>query len=57
MHVHVASQDGEAKFWLEPEVGLARNYALSGVQLREVEEIVLENQDEFRAAWTRHFWR
>ena len=57
MHVHVGNQDGEAKFWLEPEVELARNFPLSGVQLREVEEIVVRHQDEFRAAWTRHFGR
>lgn len=24
MHVHVATADGEAKFWLEPEVALAK---------------------------------
>ena len=24
MHVHVLSADGEAKFWLEPEIELAR---------------------------------
>jgi hypothetical protein len=57
MHVHVGNQDGEAKFWLEPEVELARTYRLSGVQLREVEGIVVRLQDEFRAAWTRHFGR
>lgn len=57
MHVHVGSQDGEAKFWLEPKVELARNFRLSGVQLWEVEEIVSRHQDEFRAAWTRHFGR
>jgi hypothetical protein len=25
MHVHVISPDGEAKFWLEPEIALAVN--------------------------------
>jgi hypothetical protein len=29
MHVHVYCGDGEAKFWLEPEIELARNYRLS----------------------------
>ena len=57
MHVHVGNQDGEAKFWLEPEVELARNYRLSDVQLHEAEGIVVRLQDEFRAAWTRHFGR
>jgi Domain of unknown function (DUF4160) len=29
MHVHVYCGDGEAKFWLESEVALAKNYRLS----------------------------
>ncbi len=29
MHVHVYRADGEAKFWLEPEIELAKNYRLS----------------------------
>lgn len=33
MHVHVFSGDGEAKYWLEPEVKLARNHGFSTVQL------------------------
>jgi hypothetical protein len=28
MHVHVSTADGEAKFWLEPEIELAANYGL-----------------------------
>ena len=55
MHVHIGCADGEAKFWLEPELELARNYRLTRVQLREIETIIEENQDEFRAAWRRHF--
>lgn len=26
MHIHVHHEEGEAKFWLEPEVALANNY-------------------------------
>ena len=55
MHVHVRSSDGEAKFWLEPDISLARNYRLSGVQLREIESIVKEHQHELIAAWQKHF--
>lgn len=29
MHVHVHCGDGEAKFWLEPKVALAKNYGLT----------------------------
>jgi len=29
MHVHVYSGQGEAKFWLQPNVSLAQRYSLS----------------------------
>jgi hypothetical protein len=29
MHVHVHHAEGEAKFWIEPEIELARSYGLS----------------------------
>jgi hypothetical protein len=29
MHVHGYCKDGEAKFWLEPEMELARSFHLS----------------------------
>jgi hypothetical protein len=35
MHVPVTCADGEAKFWLEPEVELARSYGLSDAQIAE----------------------
>ena len=54
-HVHVRSPDGEAKFWLEPDIELARNYRLSDVQLRRVQRIVEDHADELVTAWNRHF--
>ena len=29
MHIHVVSNDGEAKFWIEPEIELAVNFHFS----------------------------
>ncbi|MDH5552508.1 MAG: DUF4160 domain-containing protein [Nitrosomonas sp.] len=55
MHVHVYSSDGEAKFWLEPEIELAKNYRLSRIQLRQIETIIEEHYDEFRSSWKHHF--
>jgi len=40
MHVHVYCGEGEAKFWLEPEIELERNYRLSRLQLKQIEEII-----------------
>lgn len=53
-HVHVASGDGEAKFWLDPRIELARNRGLDARELRMIEEIIDERQKEIRDAWDRH---
>ena len=55
IHVHVRSPDGEAKFWLEPEVKLARKIRLSDVQLREIQRIVEAHRDELITAWRQYF--
>ena len=55
MHVHVYCGDGEAKFWLEPDVALARNYGLSKTQVKQLLEIVEERHDEIVSAWQEHF--
>ena len=39
-HVHVYSADGEAKFWLEPKLELAKNYRLTKIQLTAAESII-----------------
>ncbi len=54
-HVHVAVAEGMAKFWLEPVVALASSYNLSARELRDIDELVREHSDEFKAAWNRHF--
>lgn len=55
IHIHVTSSDGEAKFWLDPEIELARNYRLTASQLRTVESLVREHEQEIRDAWRSHF--
>ncbi len=55
MHVHVFCPDGEAKFWLEPSVKLAKNYGLSKAQLNAVKKSVEEHKDEIISAWRKHF--
>ena len=55
MHVHVMCEHGEAKFWLEPDIELARNYRLSRKHLREIEQLVEAHFDELKAAWKEHF--
>ncbi len=44
MHVHVVSGDGEAKFWIERAIALARNYRFSNSQLNEIESLIEVHQ-------------
>lgn len=54
-HVHASCPDGEAKFWLEPTVELARNHGLSAAQVTELKKTVEEKQDDIFDAWRKHF--
>jgi len=54
-HVHVRSPDGEAKFWLDPEVELAIYHGLSMKELNILERIVKERVNEIRTLWDKHF--
>jgi hypothetical protein len=55
MHVHVHCDSGEAKFWMEPKIELAKNYGLHNNELRTVKTLIEEHADEIRDAWRRHF--
>ncbi|MCD8476003.1 MAG: DUF4160 domain-containing protein [Shewanella fodinae] len=55
MHIHVVGEDGEAKFWLEPEITLAKSYNLSVKELNKLEQSVRDHENEIRAAWQKHF--
>ncbi|MCH7797116.1 MAG: DUF4160 domain-containing protein [Planctomycetes bacterium] len=55
MHIHVHAQEGEAKFWMEPEIELAVNHGLPDHDLRTMRRIIEERVDEIREAWNRHF--
>ena len=55
LHVHVYCAEGEAKFWLEPQIELAKNYGLSRKQLKEVETIIETHYEEIKNAWRKTF--
>jgi len=55
MHVHVSSSDGEAKFWLEPQIALHQNYGLSSEQLNEIRKVIEERKNEIADSWRKHF--
>ena len=41
-HIHIATPDGECKFWLDP-VRLASNRGLSPIIIRKIERLVFEH--------------
>jgi hypothetical protein len=55
MHIHVSHPDGEAKFWLEPTIELARNIGLSSSKMKETERLIQSRQKEITDAWNNHF--
>lgn len=55
MHVHVVSAEGEAKFWLTPEIELANNCHYTRKQLKEIESLIEVHYNELTSAWQHHF--
>jgi hypothetical protein len=58
LHIHVRKAEYVAKFWLEPEPGVARAYGLTSGELRELRElraVAIENRELIRRYWNEHF--
>ena len=54
LHVHIDRNDLSAKFWLRP-VALARNLGFSAGELRKIERILTEHEQELMEAWYGYF--
>ncbi len=54
-HIHVSEAGREAKFWLWPEVRLARKIGYDERQIRELARIVEANRDLIERRWNEHF--
>jgi hypothetical protein len=52
---HVAHPDGEAKFWLQPTIELAKHSGLSARQIGEAQRIVDAHVVEITDAWHKYF--
>ena len=55
IHIHVAHTDGEAKFWLEPNIELALNKGLNSKQVSEALLLVQQHREDILNAWKQHF--
>ncbi len=57
IHIHVQGSDGEAKFWLEPQIAIAHNYGLNRRAISTAIRLMREHESEIRTAWKEHFGR
>jgi len=55
MHIHVFSDDGEAKFWIEPKVELAVKHGFKKHEIIKLMKVTEERIDEIRESWGKHF--
>lgn len=54
MHIHVICGRHEAKYWLEPQVELAKNSGIPEYKLNEIKKIIEEYEDRFKEQFQQH---
>lgn len=54
-HIHVRSGARVAKFWIDPDIILADSYEMNPTELKEIEQVVRENQSVIKEAWHDNF--
>jgi len=55
MHVHVVSPEGEAKFWIEPEIELVKSIGFNKKQINLLLNLIKVKENEIRNSWNEHF--
>ncbi len=55
VHIHVKRGDGEAKYWLEPQLNLAYSIGFKVQEEKEIFRLVTEHQDMFKTKWHEYF--
>ena len=55
VHIHVSEGGREAKFWLQPEVRLARKVGYSERDVRELVRTIEANRNLIERRWDEHF--
>ena len=53
--MHIRKGEAVAKFWVEPEVSLAESYAMNARELKELEMMVVAQQNIIKEKWHEFF--
>ena len=54
LHIHVICSYGEAKYWLEPSVELAKNTGIPEHELNKIRKIVENYASSFKEQFRKH---
>jgi len=54
-HIHIRKAGAEAKFWLVPQVQLARNDGFDARTLRHIVGMVKDHREQLEGAWNEYF--
>ena len=57
MHIHIVKAEKSAKFWLEPNIELAKNNGFSSKELSIIQKIIEDNADSFKTRYKAHIGR
>jgi hypothetical protein len=55
IHIHVTNNNGEAKFWIDPQIELSKYFGFTDAELAEITDIIKKHEIEIRNTWTKHF--
>jgi hypothetical protein len=54
IHIHIEKAENYAKFWINP-LFVAENFGFLSKELREISEIIEDNEVLIREKWNEHF--
>ena len=54
-HVHVRKGGGDAKFWLNPDIAVARSLGFNATELNVLARLVRQEKQRIERVWHDHF--
>ncbi len=55
IHIYVEYGDGEAKFWVDPNIFLASSYEMKAKDLKKARMIIENNRNLIKEKWNEYF--
>jgi hypothetical protein len=55
IHIHVIGPNGEAKFWMEPNIELAQSVGFTEMELKKLIIVINSHRNEIIESWRTHF--